>query len=132
MPIFDFLKKKPEQTATSQEAGNPSVSGTATVKVHGFVTPLHIAPLVTEKSTLLQGLHQYCVQAPYNTTKPQVRAFLTRMFQVHPVAIRMVPIAGRYVRYGRTQGKTRAWKKYIVQLPANEKLDMHIQKIKSA
>ncbi len=132
MPILDFLKKKPEEIAASQEGGDPGVPRTSMASVHGLVKPLHLAPLVTEKSTALQALHQYCVQAPYHTTKPQVRAFLTRMFQVHPLAIRMVPMAGRYVRYGRTQGKTRTWKKYIVQLPANEKLDMHVHKTPSA
>lgn len=133
MPILKFLKKKPgaDSSGTPQapEASLPMPAAQGTKGGHAISLPFHITPLVTEKSTALQALHQYSLQAPFTTTKTQVGILLKNMFHVHPLKIRSIPMAGKYVRYGRASGKTRRWKKYIVQLAASEKLDMDANKI---
>ncbi len=131
MSIFDFFKKKPEEKASTSQAED--FSTTSHVKSSQMVgramVPFHMSPLVTEKSTQLSALHQYSIQAPFTTTKTQVRMFLKDMLHVHPLSIRMVLMAGKHVRYGRSQGVTKKWKKYIVQLPATEKLEMQANSI---
>ena len=125
MAIRNIFKKPSEEKKVTPVVQNPEVVTSVHTSSKGApALPLMITPMVTEKSTMLATLGQYCLKAPFSTTKPQIRSILQQVFHVHPKNIRMIPVAGSHVRYGASRGTTKKWKKFMVQLPKEEKLNL--------
>ena len=84
-----------------------------------------LRPVVSEKSTMIVRHRQYVFQvAPY-ANKIQVADAVRRVYGVHPEKVRMLNVRGRFVRHGRTEGVTNAWKKAIVTLRDGEHIESY-------
>jgi large subunit ribosomal protein L23 len=80
--------------------------------------------LATEKSTLvkeLQGKYAFRVQS--GATKHQIKRAVEELFNVHVDSVRTIVMPGKLKRLGRFEGKTPRWKKAIVKLMKDEKID---------
>jgi len=82
-------------------------------------------PLVTEKATELTMLNKYCFIVPKSVNKSEVLKKITNAYGVKPIKINFVQKAGRLVRYGRSFGETKAYKKAIVTLNAGDKIELY-------
>lgn len=83
-----------------------------------------LKPVVTEKTTRLAGEHKYVFVVAPRANKIAVRQAVRSLYGVEPVKVNVMNFEGKKVRYGRTSGVTRAWRKAIVTLAAGQKIDV--------
>ncbi|MFG0253636.1 MULTISPECIES: 50S ribosomal protein L23 [Rhodopirellula] len=83
-----------------------------------------LRPLVTEK-----GVHratrnnQYAFQIHRDATKLDVRAAVESLFDVKVTAVRTQTRKGKFRRFRNKMGRTSDWKKAIVQLHEDHRID---------
>jgi large subunit ribosomal protein L23 len=80
-----------------------------------------IRPVVSEKSYVLASAGKYTFRVHPDAHKTQVRQAVERLFDVTVVNVRTQSVKSKPKRRGLTSGRTRQWKKAIVQLgPGDE------------
>jgi large subunit ribosomal protein L23 len=82
-----------------------------------------IRTLVSEKATAQAANNQYSFVVAATSNKVEVGRAIQSLYGVRPQKINMLNYRGKQVRYGRTQGRTKGWKKAIVTLQPGQKLD---------
>ena len=79
-----------------------------------------IRPVVSEKSYVLSAANRYTFRVHPDAHKTQIRQAVEALFDVHVVDVRTLSVKSKPKRRGVTTGRTRTWKKAIVQVRANE------------
>ncbi|MEM9827304.1 MAG: 50S ribosomal protein L23 [Planctomycetota bacterium] len=98
----------------------PAPEGGITLEPHQIL----LRPLVTEK-----GVHratrnnQYAFEIHPDATKTDVRAAVESLFDVKVVKVRTQTRKGKIRRYRYKYGRTSDWKKAIIQLREEDKID---------
>lgn len=80
-------------------------------------------PLVTEKSTVLQGLNKYAFEIADGANKIQVKQAVEKAFKVTVTGVNVVTMRGKKKRMGRREVISLPWKKAIVTLKAGDKIE---------
>ena len=75
-----------------------------------------IRPVVSEKSYVLAAADKYTFRVHPNAHKTQIRQAIESLFDVNVVEVRTMSVKSKPKRRGVTAGRTRAWKKAIVQV----------------
>ena len=75
-----------------------------------------IRPVVTEKSYVLADAGKYTFRVHDHAHKTQIRQAVEAMFDVKVVAVRTASVKSKPKRRGVNAGRTRTWKKAIVQV----------------
>lgn len=83
-----------------------------------------VKPLVTEKGSWLGANNQYLFEVAPRTNKVEVTKAIKKVYGVDPIKVNIMNVRGRYVRYGRTEGATKGWKKAVVTLPQGQKIEI--------
>lgn len=84
-----------------------------------------IAPLVTEKTNLLQAYNQYVFEVARDATKEQVKNAIKELYGITPLAINMINVQGKFVRFGRRQGRRSDFKKAIITVPSGSSIKIN-------
>ena len=83
------------------------------------------APLVSEKSTFLASVRNaYCFEVNKAADKHQIKAAIENLYKVKVVDVRTVNVAGKPKRTRTGYKTTSAWKKAVVVLHPDNKLDL--------
>ena len=80
-------------------------------------------PLVTEKSTALQGLNKYAFEIADGANKLMIKQAVEKAFKVTVTGVNVVTVQGKKKRIGRREVVTPPWKKAIVTLKAGNKIE---------
>ena len=81
-------------------------------------------PLVTEKSTLLQGMNnQYVFAVNPKATKKDIKSAVEGLFKVNVNKVNVANFSGKWKRVGKNTGKTSNWKKAIVSLAKGDSIE---------
>jgi large subunit ribosomal protein L23 len=83
-----------------------------------------IRPVVSEKSYALIGEGKYTFRVDDRAHKTQIAQAVEEIFDVKVAAVRTAKVRAKPKRRGLHQGKTRAWKKAIVQLAPGERIEL--------
>ena len=75
-----------------------------------------IRPVVSEKSFVLAETGKYTFRVHDKAHKTQIRQAIEHLFDVHVVEVRTVSVKSKPKRRGVHSGRTRSWKKAIVQV----------------
>ena len=75
-----------------------------------------IRPIVSEKTYVLAEAGKYTFRVHDKAHKTQIRQAVEQLFDVRVVAVRTASVKSKPKRRGQTSGRTRAWKKAIVQV----------------
>jgi large subunit ribosomal protein L23 len=75
-----------------------------------------IRPVVSEKSYVLAETGKYTFRVHDRAHKTQIRQAVEALFDVKVVAVRTASVKSKPKRRGQTAGRTRQWKKAIVQV----------------
>ena len=75
-----------------------------------------IRPVVTEKSYVLADAGKYTFRVHDKAHKTQIRQAVEQMFEVKVVGVRTASVKAKPKRRGVTSGRTRHWKKAVVQV----------------
>jgi large subunit ribosomal protein L23 len=73
-------------------------------------------PVVSEKSYVLASADKYTFRVHPDAHKTQIRQAVEKLFDVTVVEVRTMSVKSKPKRRGYTSGKTRTWKKAIVQV----------------
>ncbi len=75
-----------------------------------------IRPVVSEKSFVLAEIGKYTFRVHPDAHKTQIRQAVEELFDVKVQDVRTVAVRSKPKRRGYTSGRTRSWKKAIVQV----------------
>ena len=82
------------------------------------------APVVTEKSTVLQEQGRYVFKVAPGATKTEIARAVEEAFDVHVTAVNTLKTHGKVKTYGRRRTKQPDTKKAIVTLAAGESIQL--------
>ncbi len=85
-------------------------------------TQVIIKPVVSEKSYVLSAADRYTFRVHPEAHKTQIRQAVEELFDVHVVDVRTLSVKSKPKRRGATSGRTRQWKKAIVQVRPGESI----------
>ncbi len=81
-----------------------------------------IRPVVSEKSYVLSAEGRYTFRVHPDAHKTLIRQAVESLFNVHVVEVRTQSVKSKPKRRGVTSGRTRTWKKAIVQVREGESI----------
>jgi len=82
-----------------------------------------IRPIITEKSTILQGQNKYAFEVAEEANKLQIKDAVEKAFKVRVLAVNVMTVHGKSHRRGRHISKPTSWKKAIVTLQEGDKIE---------
>lgn len=83
-----------------------------------------LAPLVTEKATLLSEQGQIVFRVPLEATKPEIKAAVEGLFGVTVLAVNTIVVKGKSKRFKGRPGQRSDWKKAMIRLEAGQSIDL--------
>jgi large subunit ribosomal protein L23 len=83
-----------------------------------------IRPVVSEKSYELLAANKYTFRVDPRAHKIQIRQAVEEIFDVCVQDVRTATVKPKPKRRGWTSGKTRAWKKAVVQLHPDDSIEL--------
>ncbi len=81
-----------------------------------------IRPVVSEKSYVLATADKYTFRVHPDAHKTQIRQAIEELFDVKVVEVRTMSVKSKPKRRGYTSGRTRSWKKAVVQLAPGDRI----------
>ena len=81
-----------------------------------------IRPVVSEKSYVLAAVDKYTFRVHADAHKTEIRQAVEELFEVHVVSVNTSSVKSKPKRRGVTKGRTRSWKKAIVQVKPGESI----------
>lgn len=96
---------------------------------NGVVLESHqvlLRPLVTEKTThAAERFNVYCFEVVPTATKSQIKTAVEEMFNVRVTGVRTQTRQGKSRRYRMQVGRTKDWKKAVVQLHDEDRINLY-------
>ena len=83
-----------------------------------------VRPVISEKSYELLSANKYTFRVHPRAHKTQVRQAVEEIFGVRVRDVRTMSVKSKPKRRGWTSGKTREWKKAIVQLHPEDQIEL--------
>jgi len=81
-----------------------------------------VRPVVSEKSYALAAADRYTFRVHSKAHKTQIRQAVETLFDVRVIDVRTMNVRPKPKRRGYTSGRTRAWKKAIVQVAPGDSI----------
>jgi len=84
-----------------------------------------LRPLVTEKATALKDeQNQVSFEVALDANKVEIRRAVESIFRVKVTDVRTQVVAGKQKRMGRFVGRRPSWKKAVVRLASDSKIEL--------
>lgn len=83
-----------------------------------------VEPVISEKSYALMAEGKYTFRVADRAHKTQISQAVTEIFGVSVVGVRTSSVKSKPKRRGLHSGRTRAWKKAIVELGPGERIEL--------
>jgi large subunit ribosomal protein L23 len=83
-----------------------------------------LEPVVSEKSYALMADGKYTFRVADRAHKTQIRHAVEEIFDVAVVEVRTAKVRSKPKRRGLYSGRTRSWKKAIVQLAPGDRIEL--------
>jgi len=83
-----------------------------------------IRPVVSEKSYALIGEGKYTFRVDDRAHKTQIAQAIEEIFDVKVAAVRTAKVRPKPKRRGLSVGRTRGWKKAVVQLVPGDRIEL--------
>lgn len=129
-PEKEILKVKPVEKPESKEIKPQPKEKIEKVKKKpqkedtGEAYRLLIRPTVTEKASGLGMYGQYVFEVHPQANKIEIKKAIENVYGVRPVSVNIIKVKGKQVRYGRSQGQTKNWKKAVITLKPGDKIEL--------
>lgn len=131
-----FWKRKTEPTtaspvappvpAVTRDVSTP-VRSSAVARTSSHEKRVLVRPHLTEKSSVLAEAGQYTFLVTPDAEKISIARAVAARYAVHPIAVHIINLPGKRVRYGKTSGQRSGIKKAIVTLKAGEKIPFGVK-----
>mgnify|MGYP001796384758 FL=1 len=94
----------------------------ADIKPHNYDTLL--APIITEKSTLVAEENKIIFRVPLTATKPDIKEAVQTLFKVEVTKVNTILVKGKTKRFRGQLGRRSDFKKAIVTLAEGQSVDI--------
>jgi large subunit ribosomal protein L23 len=122
-------EKKAEKEVKEKKKDTPVVSkkekSSKGKKVKGSAYRVLVKPLITEKVTDMGMYNKYAFEVTLDTNKQEVKKAMQEVYGVVPISVNILNMKGKSVRFGRVTGKTKKWKKAIITLKKDDKIEVY-------
>jgi large subunit ribosomal protein L23 len=88
------------------------------------VKDIVVAPFITEKSSFLAGDNKYVFLVTAKANKPEIKKAILNLYNVVPVSVNIITVKGHGVRRGKVAGQKQDYRKAIVTLRKEDKIDL--------
>lgn len=89
-----------------------------------FAGKILLRPLITEKSALLGSQEKYSFEVAPQANKVEVARAIYDLYGEKPLSVNIIRVRGKQIRYGRTRGRRKNWKKAIITFKPGVKLEV--------
>ena len=129
MSIFNRSTKK-SQPSTATPAPAVAATAPAPVAAKGRRTSAVsyralVRPVVSEKAAELAARRQYVFIVDRDLNKLEIAKAVNQLYGVQPAAVNILNMRGKRVRYGRSSGVRKDWKKAIVTLRQGDSIEIY-------
>jgi large subunit ribosomal protein L23 len=83
-----------------------------------------LEPVVSEKSYALMADGKYTFRVDDRAHKMQIARAVEEIFDVRVAAVRTAKVRSKPKRRGMHRGRTRSWKKAVVELAAGDRIEL--------
>jgi large subunit ribosomal protein L23 len=83
-----------------------------------------LAPVITEKSTLISDQNKYVFFVPLNSKKNEIAEAVEALFKVRVTAVNTIKVHGKTKRFKGVAGKRNDQKKAIVTIQDGQTIDV--------
>lgn len=84
-----------------------------------------LAPVQSEKAARLGSENQYVFSVASAANKIEIKEAIFRVYGVRPVAVNIIRLPGKTVRYGKNTGKEKMRVKAVVTLPRGKTISIY-------
>jgi large subunit ribosomal protein L23 len=118
-PVKKTVKKAVKKEEGTEEKKRVVKSGFSELAMR-----VNLKPLVTEKSAHLGDDGVYAFEVKVSANRTEVRDAFREIYKIVPVKVNIIRVHGKEKRFGRFQSRASDWKKALVTVPANTKIDL--------
>ncbi|MBL7141717.1 50S ribosomal protein L23 [Patescibacteria group bacterium] len=111
-------KKKPEKIVPTKEKITKPLK-----QELGIASSVLVRPIITEKAIANEAQGCYTFEVSPKANKILIKKAIKELYNIDPVKVNIIRVKGKAVRYGRTTGRTKNWKKAIVFLKKGDKIE---------
>jgi large subunit ribosomal protein L23 len=122
-PVKKSIAAKKVATKAAAEKTEKVVN--SEVKVSSIADKVLLRPLVTEKAAIAGSHNQYGFIVAKNATKTGIKKAVEGVYGVKPLAVNVINVSGKEVRFGRSLGRRSDYKKALVTLPQGKTINIH-------
>jgi len=120
-------KREKDEKTQEKKQQKPKTEVKKTVKEFkqrkGVDTSILLRPIITEKATDQEARGVYIFEVNQKANKISIKKVIEQVYGVKPLRVNIIRVRGKRVRYGRSTGKTKAWKKALVFLKKGDKIE---------
>ena len=98
-------------------------SATASASSNVLVPTVLVQPRISEKSGKLAAMNKYVFVVKKDANKVEVKKAIEGTYKVRVIQVNMITNSAKTRNFGRTVGKTQAFKKAIVTLKTGDKIE---------
>ncbi len=117
--------KKESKKSEEKKEKEKSESKKQKKEKYGNAYRVLIRPLITEKASILGTENKYFFEVARNANKIEITKAIEEVYGIKPVKVNIINMKGKKVRFGRTLGKRKNWKKAIVTLPEGKTIKIY-------
>lgn len=115
------VQTKPKQPPAEKSTGSSPALRGKTDQAYRIL----LKPLVTEKAADLGTFGKYVFMVDPSINKVEIKKAIRSIYGVDPVKINISNFSGKLVRYGRSWGRRKHWKKAVVTLRPGDKIEIY-------
>jgi len=117
-------KKLVEKTGAAKKASGKKTKKDVSLQARDAAHRVILGPVVTEKSAMLSDRNVMVLRVAEDANRVSVRNAVKALYGVLPERVNIMKVRGKRVRFGRTLGKRKDWKKAMVMLPEGSHIDI--------
>lgn len=93
-----------------------------------FAEDIIVKPVITEKSYEGMADGKYTFEVALDSTKLEIKEAVEKLFSVRVKKVNTLRYEGKMKKVGAHLGRTKSWKKAIVQIDTNPKEEKYLKK----
>jgi large subunit ribosomal protein L23 len=119
------VKPKKESKAKKPAAKKPEKKEQKAIKiVSKKSTQTLLDPVISEKTAQLSDAGVVVFRVAKGVNRVEVRDAFRELYNVTPVKVNMINMRGHQMRFGRTRGRTKDYRKAMITLPKGVTIDI--------
>lgn len=132
-PAADQKPARPEAApdSVSQPAEPPVQAKKPVMSLAGSAAAeaILVRPVLSEKGTHLAAKGKFIFEVSQRANKNEIRKSVQSVYGVHVTDVNVIKMPGKTRRYGKSKGRTSAFKKAVVSLRSGEKIPGIIESV---